>query len=248
MIIPQIFPLSGMTCTHCTSKITQRLLEHPEIASAEVVLDPPEARVMANQAFSDESIDEWLRPLGKYHVFRKQSASKKSSLEAPFRSDSLEKIKIYYPLILLAVYLVLSALAGTAAYASFQWETVMRLFMGGFFVAFSFFKLLNLRDFAAAYRDYDLVTKRIPAYGYIYPFIELFLGLAYLANWQPFWINLIAVFVMAISLVGVLLAVISKQRIKCACLGTLFNLPMSTVTVVEDLIMLTMAVNALLKF
>lgn len=243
MSIPQIFPLSGMTCSHCASKIAQRLLEHPAIASAEVVLDPPEARIMANKAFSDEGIDEWLRPLGKYHVSAVQFDSIKPLGEAP----PPEGIKTYYPLIVLAVYLLLSSLAGAWAHASFQWETAMRLFMGGFFIAFSFFKMLDLKGFSEAYRSYDLVTKRVPAYGYVYPFIELLLGLAYLANWQPFLTNLITALVMAVSLAGVLRAVLSKRAIKCACLGTVFNLPMSTVTIGEDLLMLAMAVGALLK-
>lgn len=244
MSIAQIFPLSGMTCNHCASKITQRLLEHPDIAAAEVVLDPPEARVMANKTFSDESMDEWLRPLGKYHVSREQSDPKISPAEVPVSSDPL---KTYYPLIILSAYLLLSALAGAWGHERFHWDTVMRLFMGGFFIAFSFFKMLDLKGFADAYRGYDIVAKKVPIYGFVYPFIEFILGLAYLANWQPVWINLITAIVMAISLAGVLRAVFSKRVIKCACLGTVFNLPMSTVTIVEDFLMLVMAIGALLK-
>jgi hypothetical protein len=122
----------------------------------------------------------------------------------------------------------------------------MRLFMGGFFIAFSFFKMLDLRGFADAYRSYDLVAKAWPGYGYVYPFIELALGLAYLSAWQPFGVNLATAVIMGISLVGVIKAVTSKQTIRCACLGTVFNLPMSTVTIIEDGLMLAMAVGGLL--
>ena len=36
-------------------------------------------------------------------------------------------------------------------------------------------------------------------------------------------------------------SVLDKKKIKCACLGDIFNLPMSTVTIVEDLTMVAMA-------
>lgn len=246
MNIPQIFPLSGMTCNNCVAKVTDRLLEHPDIASAEVILDPPEARIIANKALSDESMDEWLRPAGNYRVSRSQSNKEKHALEETSLSP-VKDLQTYRPLVILSVYLLLGALAGAWGHTPFQWGTVMRLFMGGFFVAFSFFKMLDLAGFASTYRSYDLVARAVPAYGYVYPFIEFFLGLAYLANWQPFWINLITAIVMAVSLAGVLRAVLSKRVIKCACLGTVFNLPMSTVTIVEDSLMLMMALAALLK-
>jgi hypothetical protein len=35
--------------------------------------------------------------------------------------------------------------------------------------------------------------------------------------------------------------VVNKQTIRCACLGSVFNLPMSTVTIVEDVGMVLMA-------
>ena len=47
---------------------------------------------------------------------------------------------------------------------------------------------------------------------------------------------------MTISLVGVLKSVLNKQKIQCACLGAVFNLPMSTVTIIEDALMILMSV------
>jgi len=88
---------------------------------------------------------------------------------------------------------------------------------------------------------------KIPAYGYIYPFIELCLGFAYLLNPLAFTTNLIALIIMLFSSAGVILAVSNKQKIRCACLGSVFNLPMSTITIVEDLSMAAMAAWMLLK-
>jgi hypothetical protein len=113
--------------------------------------------------------------------------------------------------------------------------------MAGFFLVFSFFKMLDLAGFASSYAMYDLLAKKIPSYGYIYPFIELALGAAYLLRWQPMFTSAITLAVMSFSSIGVIMAVMNKQKIRCACLGTGFNLPMTTVTIVEDLLMVAMA-------
>ena len=113
--------------------------------------------------------------------------------------------------------------------------------MAGFFLVFSFFKLLDLAGFANSYSMYDVLAKRVPAYGYIYTFIELGLGAAYLLAYRPMFTNAVTLVVMAFSSIGVTLAVMNKQKIKCACLGAGFNLPMTTVTIIEDLLMAAMA-------
>ncbi len=117
--------------------------------------------------------------------------------------------------------------------------------MGGFFIVFSFFKMLNLRGFASSYASYDVIAKRWMPYGYVYPFIELALGVAFLLRFKPFATNLATVVVMAISSIGVIQSLLQKKKIQCACLGTVFNLPMSSVTLIEDLLMVGMAVAML---
>lgn len=156
--------------------------------------------------------------------------------------------KTYLPLILILGYLLLGVAALEVAAGHWQPMRAMRNFMAGFFLVFSFFKLLNLRAFADAYAGYDIVAHRIYAYGFVYPFIELGLGLAYLADTPitPVNVNLITFFVMAISLVGVLQTVLNKKKIRCACLGTVFNLPMSYVTIIEDGLMLAMSLIMLI--
>lgn len=238
MTHPQTFPLTGISCGSCVSKVSARLLEHPDIAEAEVTLQPQQMRLQTRAPLSDKAVNDWLKPLGKYRV--------PVTASAPPASDLPQKnAQTYRPLVILLAYLLLVIAAVSFMQGHFELPMAMRLFMGGFFVAFSFFKMLDLRGFSDAYRSYDLVAKVLPAYGFVYPFIELGLGLGYLADWQPFWINLTTAVVMGVSLIGVLKAVLSKQAIRCACLGTVFNLPMSTVTIVEDGLMLVMAVVAL---
>ncbi|OYW82093.1 MAG: heavy metal transporter, partial [Sphingobacteriia bacterium 32-37-4] len=39
---------------------------------------------------------------------------------------------------------------------------------------------------------------------------------------------------------------LNKKKIQCACLGDVFNLPMSTVTIIEDALMIGMSAVMLL--
>lgn len=243
MNLPQKFALTGLSCTSCVEKVTSRLLRHPDITEAVVTLQPPQAAITTRNALSDEEMNEWLRPLAKYQVAA-SATSAASPAAAP--APPAKSARTYRPLLILLGYLLLVIAAANVMQGRFDPALSMRLFMGGFFIAFSFFKMLDLRGFSDAYRSYDLVARALPAYGFVYPFIELSLGLAYLAHWQPVWVNAATALVMGLSLLGVLRAVLSGKAIRCACLGTVFNLPMSTVTIIEDGLMLVMALWALI--
>jgi len=121
----------------------------------------------------------------------------------------------------------------------------MEVFMGIFFVVFGLFKVLNLKGFADAYRMYDLVAMRYPRYGYVYPFIELVLGGLYLLGLFSVATNVITLFVMSISAWGVYLKLRKKEKIMCACLGVVFRVPMTWVTLAEDTLMAFMALAML---
>ena len=155
-------------------------------------------------------------------------------------------LRTFYPLALIGAFLV-------GVVALVEWRAggpdpmrAMGNFMAGFFLVFSFFKLLDLRAFATAYATYDVIARRWPRYGYAYPFIELALGVAYLVNFLQMLTNAVPLVVMAVSSVGVVRSLMQRKQIQCACLGTVFNLPMTYVTVVEDLPMVAMAAAMLL--
>lgn len=232
------FSITGMTCGNCAAKIQKRLGEHAEIESATATLQPPEAVIHSSRALTVDELNQWLEPLGHYGLAEKN--------QTPAPSLPEPSATTYKPLLILLGYLTAVTAGGLVAAGVWDTMLAMRLFMGGFFIAFSFFKMLDLRGFSDAYRGYDLVAKVWPGYGTLYPFIEFGLGLAYIAHVSPWTVNLVTAVVMAVSLAGVLRAVLSKRAIRCACLGTVFQLPMSTVTIIEDGLMLAMAVIMLL--
>jgi len=174
-----------------------------------------------------------------------ESPSKLHSLEPAPSVQKKSILATYQPLLLVLAYLVGLVLLVEMTAGSFHWMRAMTHFMGGFFVAFSFFKLLDLPGFVTSYQSYDVLARRSVAYGYTYPFIELTLGIAYLTAFVPILTNLVTLAIMVAGLVGVTQALLAKRQIKCACLGSVFNLPMSYVTFIEDGLMAVMAVTML---
>ena len=149
--------------------------------------------------------------------------------------------KTYFPILLILAYLTAFVALSQIKAGEWSWMSAVRNFMGGFFTVFSFFKLLNLSGFVDAYASYDVVAKRLRAYGYIYPFIELVLGAAYLASVGGLITDLVTFSVMTLSTAGVVHTLSKEHAIQCACLGTVFNLPMSKVALIEDFAMVIMS-------
>lgn len=141
--------------------------------------------------------------------------------------------------IILAVFVASLALAYFFTDLSlYNW---MRVFMGSFFVTFAGFKLFNLGDFVTAFKRYDILAGRSDFYAKAYPFIELTLGVLYLGNIAPLAVNSFTVVLMLVSSVGVIKTLVKQDTIMCACLGTVIKLPVTKVTLVEDLGMGIMA-------
>jgi len=126
-------------------------------------------------------------------------------------------------------------------YYGFNLHDAMRISMAAFFLVFGFFKVINLHQFAEAYSMYDIIAKRAYWYGYLYPFIEIALGLAYLFDWRPKFINIFTLCLMLICATGVFIELRTGKQIMCACLGAVFKIPMTYVTLLEDLMAAGMA-------
>ena len=232
------YNVTGMTCGGCVNRVKTTLADFAE--SVEVTLEPPQATLINLEADLGE-LNAALSLVGNYKLNHIDAAPEANIHTAPSPIENKRFFETYKPLLLVFAYIFLVTLAAEIVNGGFILHRWMPNFRAGFFLIFSFFKLLDLTGFASSYAMYDLLAKKVPAYGFVYPFIELGLGAAYLLTWQPTFISAATLAIMAFSSIGVIMAVMSKQKIRCACLGTGFNLPMTTVTIVEDLLMAAMA-------
>ena len=230
------FAIQGMTCDKCRAKVAAALGGlAPDVT---VTREPPRAVFPGPASIATQAVQQALRAVGNY------TATPLPSELAPVEPVATVEasLAVYYPLLLIAAYVGIAALAGTTQTGFAGWMTN---FMAGFFLVFSFFKLLDLRGFADAFAGYDLLAARWRPWGLIYPFVELGLGLAFLFRWQLFAANVATLAVMVFGGLGVLRALSRGRAIRCACLGAVLNLPMSTVTLVEDGLMAAMALAML---
>jgi len=151
------------------------------------------------------------------------------------------KFKDFVPLILIFIAIGFFTFLIVDRSGQKDLMNIMRNFMAGFFLVFGAFKLIRWKGFVEAYVTYDIVAKRSVAYAYLYPLIELGLGIAYLQSLNLFVTNIVTIAVMIIGAIGVAGEILKKQPVHCACLGTVFKIPMTKVTLFEDLLMAGMA-------
>ncbi|MDG1045063.1 MAG: heavy-metal-associated domain-containing protein [Bacteroidia bacterium] len=223
--------ISGISCMSCVNKIEKQLYTNTAVNKITIDKNTGSTILEAIDMPSEINIQGLLSEIGDYKIGK----LKKNFFSSPYK-----------PLILILFYLTIVTLSIELSSGIFLWETWMANFMAGFFLIFSFFKLLDIPAFANAYQSYDIIASRFRFYGYIYPFIELGLGLAYIYFYDSDITNLTTAIVMFVGLIGVSKSVIQKSMIQCACLGTVFNLPMSYITIIENGIMLSMALFMLL--
>lgn len=229
------YQLMGMTCGSCEAKVKSSLLMLPNVTAVEVSKDANTAKITMDKHIA---LSDFQNALG--------GATSKYQIALPLSfgegvGGEVSWIETYKPILLIFFYITL--ISGLISFYTNNNGLMgfMQYFMAGFFLVFSFFKMLNLKGFAESYIMYDVVAKQIPVWAYLYAFIELGLGIAYVINFNPFITNIITLVVMSISIIGVLKSVLNKQKIQCACLGAVFNLPMSTVTIIEDALMIAMS-------
>jgi len=228
------YNITGMTCGSCEANVKSALLTLPDVTNVEVSKETNTGTITMSKHIT---LNIFQTALG--------GENSKYKIAASMHNESMEQTKnwleTYKPILMVFGYITGVTLLIQYTNSSFNGMQWMNHFMAGFFLVFSFFKLLNLKGFAESYAMYDIVAIRIKNYAYLYAFIELGLGIAYLIEFNPLLTNAITLIVMSVSIIGVLKSVLDNKKIKCACLGDVFNLPMSTITIIEDALMIGMS-------
>jgi len=234
------YNVTGMTCSGCQAKVQGLLSKVAGVKNVSIDLSKGEATIEMDKHVATAELKAALKDYPKYQLSENNHRPLAAVAEVE-ETESKSWMVTYKPILLIFAYIAGITLLVEGMQGAFVWMRWMNHFMAGFFLFFSFFKLLNLKGFAESYSMYDIVAKRWSAWGYIYAFIELALGTAFLTGYNLVLTNIVTFIVMLVSIVGVLQSVLNKKKIKCACLGDVFNLPMSTITIVEDALMIGMS-------
>ena len=219
------YTITGMTCDGCKNSVEKSLKDLEGITDASVDLEKAEAKVKMSHYIPLETLQKAIS--SKYKIEEKQERN-------VFQSSSNNNVEETSDLKLLN-------------YNPWDSSNFMLDFMGLFYVVFSFFKFLDLKGFPESFRMYDPLAKVMPVYGWIYPFIELALGLFFLMRIEIPIALFVTLVILGITTIGVTKTLLDKKSIQCACLGTALKLPMTKATFIENSIMIIMAIIMLLK-
>ncbi|MDC8003057.1 heavy metal-associated domain-containing protein [Aureisphaera galaxeae] len=231
----KIYAVSGMTCEGCRETVQKKIGAVDGVTSVTVDLKKGKAIVASHDMLDIAKLQTTLGT--KYQI------SPMAALSSDTASPS--KLRQLRPLLLIFVYLVVAVVL--LNYKEGNFASSMLDFMGLFFIVFSFFKLLDLKGFPPSFSMYDPLAKALPLYGWIYPFLEIGLGIMFLLRWEVKIALYATIVLLGITTIGVLRTLLDKRKIKCACLGTALNLPMTEATFIENTLMIAMAIFMLLN-
>lgn len=155
----------------------------------------------------------------------------------------------YKPVIAIFTVALLMALA--MSWANSQTVFTVRAFEWFVAVAMCLLavqKLQDLESFSTMFLNYDLLARRWPRYGYLYPFGEALAGILMIAGTLVWLSAPVALFIGTVGAVSVVKAVyIDKRALKCACAGGNSDVPLGFVSLTENMMMTAMAGWMLLK-
>lgn len=231
------YTIHGIQCEDCVIKIKEKIQQLPEVSGVDVIIADKEIIIDANQPLTVARVNEILKTIGEYRIAEKVTKQELEKKEYTIRD--------FYPLIVI-FGIIIGLTLGRIWYYGWNPYRAMSDFMGFFFIIFGSFKLVNWKGFAEAYSTYDVIAKHSTLYTYAYPLIEIGLGSAYLLGKAPIATNFITLVIMLISSIGVAQELLKRKPIMCACLGVVFKIPMTWVTLIEDLLMAGMAATMLL--
>ena len=223
--------IDGMTCSSCVETIQTALKGLVDNDDFTINLESGTAHFEADIDLSEVLLA--INESGYKATLRDKNEYKKVQVK---------KDNFFYDLV--PLYIILSyVLIGSLGLnrEGFTLSGFMTDFMGLFYVVFSLFKFIDYRNFPGAFSKYDPIAKIFVGYGWIYPFIEVCLGINFLLKQYILFTLVATIIILGATTLGVLNNLIQKRSVQCACMGTAIKLPLTKATLVENFIMLGMA-------
>ena len=238
-----IYSVKGITCNNCVEKIVSKSLQIKGVLEAKASIEASNLTITTSEKFDYNRLQKAISSIG--FSIKRNEVSYFYGI-----ANAIRYLKPFYPLILIFLYLLILVLSYQLAKGD-KWniEEMLLHFMAGFFIIFSFFKLLDLGSFSISFRKYDPLATIYSPYSYAYPFIELSIGIIYYLNIKDIMLftNIAVILILLPTTFGIIRTLQNKKDMQCACLGTAIRLPLTKVTVAENGLMILMAFFMVLK-
>lgn len=115
-------------------------------------------------------------------------------------------------------------------------------FLGFFSLTFGILKIINYKTYIESVLEYDFVAQRFKPYAYLFPIFEIIFGLLFIIHKEILYVEYFCILLFTLNIIVIANALEKKRDYSCACMGGLFNLPLSYVSLLESL---TMVVGSL---
>jgi copper chaperone CopZ len=226
----KVFSIKGMESELCVTTVTENISAIKGVNSVMINLMNDTATVISERNLP---VTEVVRSLARYPQYRVSATGQ-------------QQLDIYLPFILVVMFVVLVALAAQISMGHFDVQALLTHLLAGFFIGLSYFKLLDVNAFAEKFAEYDPLAKNFPEYGTFYPFIEVLLGLLLISGQMNILANVLTIIILTITLAGVQQHLQTTDKTQSATIGASFSLPLSKITIAENLIMIMLAIGNLL--
>tara|TARA_B100001057_G_scaffold485965_1_gene566389 strand:- start:6783 stop:7493 length:711 start_codon:yes stop_codon:yes gene_type:complete len=224
------FKIKGIKCEKCINEIYSDLKQNEELNHIEINFSENQLKLSSTKNLTEKKIQSYLK--SKYKV---TEITKEENLN----KTSFKKLKQLFPLFLIITYILFSSIL--LNYNNLIINEFMLDFMGQFFIIFSFFKFLNLRGFKNSFKIYDPLAKKFNFYGWLYPIVETLLGISFLMRFEYQIFAYFSILILTPTTIGVIKVLNKGEEIKCACLGSILNVPMTEATLLENGLMILMS-------
>jgi len=240
----QTYTIKGMTCGGCKTSVEKHIGGVEFVTNVEVSLEMEEVTITLEHPISIDIFKKVLPE--KFNLFEKSYKSRIQDISSiSEKEQEVSKVKQLQPLFIILFYLATTVIF--LNYKDWNPREMMFDFMGLFFIVFSFFKMLDLKNFPTSFSMYDPLAEKTLFYGWVYPFIEIALGLMFLVRFELNIALYVTIVILGITTFGVTKTLMNKKNIQCACLGTALKLPMTEATLIENALMLSMSIFLVLS-
>jgi YHS domain-containing protein len=149
----------------------------------------------------------------------------------------------WVPLLLVPGIAFLAASARQlSAMSVWDWTTCIHDFTGLMLILLSAFQLAELKAFAATFATYDLLAKAFRPYAYLYPLLELVLGLGFLVGRYLTFVSAATAGMMIFGSAGLLIALRQGAGEEGPASETTSQAPLSSGTLVANLSIAALAI------
>lgn len=228
-----------MHCKKCVLKVTNAVSVIPNVSNVRVNLATETVTLESAELVPLETVNKALKDF---------SDDYEAGPVKPTHIRALKQLKAFLPLIISVAGVITWTLLWYYLVPSHHHRHIaMQDFMAGFFFVFGGLKALSWKQFPAKFASYDILAAKSKLYANLYPGIELGLGILYITGTWLALANIVTILVMGIGAVGIYKALQRPGMAHCACLGGWFSIPLTNVTLIENLTMTAMAILMLLS-